>query len=101
MPPNQIAKAQCLARERVVRSRNDIKISTDRKGGRRDNVFVERLWKSVQYDEVYLRAHDAVSHARDSIGLYLVFYNSRRPHSRLGRSTPDQAYFNPPLLAAA
>lgn len=80
---------------------NDIKISMDGKGAWRDNVFVERLWKSVKYEEVYLRAYDTVSHARASIGRYLDFYNSRRPHSRLGRRTPDQAYFNQPLLAAA
>ena len=80
---------------------NGIKISMDGKGAWRDNVFVERLWKSVKYEEVYLRAYDTVSHARASIGRYLDFYNGRRPHSSLGRKTPDQAYFNQPLLAAA
>ena len=84
-----------------VLSSNDIKISMDGKGAWRDNVFVERLWRSIKYEEVYLRAYDTVSEARASIGRYLDFYNSRRPHSRLGRKTPDQAYFNRPLLAAA
>ena len=79
----------------------DIKISMDGKGAWRDNVFVERLWKSIKYEEVYLRAYETVSHARTSIGRYLDFYNGRRPHSSLGRKTPEQAYFNKPLLAAA
>lgn len=79
----------------------EIQISMDGKGAWRDNVFVERLWKSIKYEEVYLRAYDTVSHARASIDRYLDFYNGRRPHSRLGRQTPDQAYFNQPLLAAA
>jgi len=64
-------------------------------------VFVERLWRSVKYEEVYLRAYASVSEARASIGQYLAFYNGRRPHSWLDRRTPDQVYFNRPLLAAA
>ncbi|MBA3518083.1 MAG: transposase, partial [Rhizobiales bacterium] len=80
----------------------EIKISMDGKGAWRDNVFVERLWKSIKYEEVYLRAYETVSQAaRASIGRYLDFYNGRRPHSRLGRKTPDHAYFNQPLLEAA
>lgn len=71
-----------------------IKISMDGKGAWRDNVFVERIWKSVKYEEVYLRAYVSVSDARASIGRYLAFYNGRRPHQSLGRQTPDQAYFN-------
>lgn len=71
-----------------------IKISMDGKGAWRDNVFVERIWKSVKYEEVYLRAYASVSDARASIGRYLAFYNGRRPHQSLGRQTPDQAYFN-------
>ena len=70
-----------------------IAISMDGKGAWRDNVFVERLWRSVKYEEVYLRAYDSVSDARASIGRYLDFYNCRRPHSSLDGSTPDQAYF--------
>jgi len=60
----------------------------------RDNVFIERLWRSVKWEEVYLRAYDTVSEARTSIGSYLSFYNSGRPHSSLNRQTPDQVYFN-------
>jgi len=81
---------------------NGIAISMDGKGAWRDNVFVERLWRSVKYEEVYLRAYDSVSEARASIGRYLDFYNGRRPHSSLDGSTPDQAYFTPlPLRLAA
>ncbi|WP_136623864.1 IS3 family transposase [Bradyrhizobium centrolobii] len=79
-----------------------IAISMDGRGAWRDNVFVERLWRSVKYEEAYLRAYDTVSDARASIGRYLDFYNGRRPHSSLDRGTPDQAYFNPlPFRAAA
>jgi putative transposase len=76
--------------------RNDIRISMDGKGAWRDNVFVERLWRSVKYEEVYLRAYDSVSDARASIGRYLDLYNRRRPHSSLDGMTPDRAYFGPP-----
>src|SRR4029077_9851230 len=75
--------------------RNEIRISMDGKGAWRDNVFVERLWRSVKYEEVYLRAYDSVSDARVSIGCYLDLSNRRRPHSRLDGMTPDQAYFGP------
>ena len=82
--------------------KNDIAISMDGKGAWRDNVFVERLWRSVKYEEVYLRAYDSVSEARASIGCYLDFYNGRRPHSSLDGATPDKAYFAPlPLRLAA
>jgi putative transposase len=82
--------------------RDKIAISMDGKGAWRDNVFVERVWKSVKYEEVYLRAYDSVSQARASIGRYLDFYNRRRPHSSLDRRTPDEAYFYPqPQRAAA
>jgi putative transposase len=81
---------------------NGIAISMDGKGAWRDNVFVERLWRSVKYEEVYLRAYDNVSAARASIGRYLDFYNARRPHSSLDGMTPDQAYFTPlPFRLAA
>jgi hypothetical protein len=82
--------------------KNGIAISMDGKGAWRDNVFVERLWRSVKYEEVYLRAYDSVSEARKSIGRYLDFYNGRRPHSSLDRRTPDQVYFTPlPIRMAA
>jgi putative transposase len=85
-----------------VLANNDIAISMDGKGAWRDNVFVERLWRSVKYEEVYLRAYDGVGEARASIGRYLDFYNRRRPHSSLDGATPDQAYFTPlPFRMAA
>ncbi len=81
---------------------NGIAISMDGKAAWRDNVFVERLWRSVKYEEVYLRAYGSVGEARASIGRYLDFYNTRRPHSSLDGTTPDQAYFTPlPLRAVA
>jgi len=81
---------------------NEIAISMDGRGAWRDNVFVERIWKSVKYEEVYLRAYDSVAEARVSIGRYLDFYNTRRPHSSLDRRTPDEAYFDHlPQSAAA
>ena len=79
-----------------VLTRNEIAISMDGRGAWRDNVFVERLWRSVKYEEVYLKAYDDVPEARRSIGRYLDFYNGRRPHTALDRRTPDQAYFAPP-----
>jgi putative transposase len=78
-----------------------IAISMDGKGAWRDNVFVERLWRSVKYEEVYLKAYDTVAEARSSLGQYLDFYNQLRPHSSLDRRTPDEAYFQPMPLAAA
>ena len=81
---------------------NAIAISMDGRGSWRDNVFVERLWRSVKYEEVYLRAYDSVGEARASLGRYLDFYNRKRPHSSLAARTPDRAYFDHlPLLAAA
>lgn len=81
---------------------NDIQISMDGKGCWRDNVFVERLWRTIKYEEVYLRAYESVSEARASLDRYLCFYNTGRPHSSLDRQTPDQVYFNEtPLPKAA
>ena len=81
----------------------DIQISMDGKGAWRDNVFVERLWRTIKYEEVYLRAYDSVSVARESLRRYLTFYNGRRPHSSLDGRTPDQAYLKPsaPIPVAA
>ncbi|HVP09660.1 MAG TPA: IS3 family transposase [Phycisphaerae bacterium] len=73
--------------------KNKVKISMDGKGAWRDDVFVERLWRSVKHEEVYLKAYDSVPEARASIGRYLDFYNSRRPHSHHGGRTPDHAWF--------
>ena len=88
-----------------VLTKHGIKISMDGKGAWRDNVFVERLWRSVKYEEVYLHAYDNVSAARTGIGRYLDLYNRRRPHSSLDGKTPNQAYFGhtsmPPTRLAA
>jgi putative transposase len=69
-----------------------IKISMDGKGRWVDNVFVERLWRSVKYEEVYLKAYDSITEARSGIGSYFEFYNQERKHQTLGM-TPDQMYF--------
>ena len=80
----------------------EIAISMDGRGCWRDNVFIERFWKTLKYEEVYLRAYDTVSEARESIARYLAFYNGRRPHSSLQDRTPDAAYFAAlPLKQAA
>lgn len=82
---------------------NGIAISMDGRGQWRDNVFVERLWRSIKYEEVYLRGYESVSAARAGIDRYLNFYNARRPHRAHGGKTPDMVYFNtlaPAALAA-
>jgi putative transposase len=71
---------------------HSIKISMDGKGRCLDNVFVERLWRSLKYEEVYLYAYDDIREARQGIGRYLVFYNHERPHQALGYQTPDAFY---------
>jgi putative transposase len=77
--------------------KHEIAISMDGKGAWRDNVYVERLWRTIKYEEVYLRAYASVPEARASLGRYIEhFYNARRPHSNLDRQTPDEAYFNAP-----
>ena len=82
---------------------NGIAISMDGRGCWRDNVFVERLWKSIKYEEVYLHAYETVSAAKAGIGKYLEFYNTRRPHSALDAMTPDEFYYQhlPALKQAA
>ena len=83
-------------------TQHQIKISMDGQGCWRDNVFVERLWKSVKYEEVYLHAYESVLEARLSLTRYFDFYNQRRPHSSLDRQTPDTVYFKAlPLPLAA
>ena len=77
-----------------VLTRHQIRISMDGKGCWRDNVFVERLWKSIKYEKVYLHAYDSVSAARTGIARYLTFYNTRRPHTALDRRPPDAVYFD-------
>ena len=78
-----------------------IRISMDSKGSWYDNVFIERLWRSVKYEEVYLHAYDTVSDSRTGIGKYFNLYNRRRPHSSLKRKTPDQVYYSQQLLTLA
>ena len=73
----------------------------DGKGRWADNVFVERLWRSLKYEHVYLHAYESVGEARRKIGCYFEFYNSTRPHSSLGAQTPDQVYFHRPPEALA
>ena len=82
---------------------NSIAISMDGKGCWRDNVFVERLWRSVKYEEVYLHAYDSVSEAKNGLGKYFNRYNQLRPHTALDDQTPDEFYFNnlPALPKAA
>jgi putative transposase len=84
-----------------VLQQHGICISMDGKGRWRDNVFVERLWKSVKYEEVYLRAYDTVSAARAGLARYFAFFNTRRPHTSLDRRTPDAVYFQSLPLAQA
>lgn len=70
------------------------KLSMDGRGAWRDNVFVERIWRSVKYERVYLRAYDSVGAARADIAEYFVWYNAERPHSSLDRVTPERTYLN-------
>jgi putative transposase len=74
--------------------RSGAQISMDGKGRWRDNVFVERLWRSLKYEEVYLHAYDGVPEARRGICDYFVFYNDERPHQALGYSVPSAVYFS-------
>ncbi|SCY90509.1 Integrase core domain-containing protein [Rhizobium sp. NFACC06-2] len=87
----------------AVLKKAEIAISMDGKGAWRDNVFVERLWRSIKHEGIYLHAYKTVSEARVGIGRYLTSYNSRRPHSSLERQTPDRADFNAlaPIMVAA
>lgn len=97
---DQGAQFTCAAHISVLKA-HAIRISMDGKGRWRDNVFVERLWKSIKYEEVYLHAYESVSAARSGIARYITFFNTRRPHSALDRRTPDAVYFNALPLAVA
>ncbi len=83
-----------------VLKQHDIQISMDGKGRWIDNVFVERLWRSVKYEEVYLKAYENITHARKSLGVYFNFYNTERRHQSLDRCTPDSLYYDVASLAA-
>jgi putative transposase len=84
-----------------VLRQQDIRISMDGKGRWVDNVFVERLWRSVKYEEVYLKAYDSIGDARDSLGRYFAFYNTKRRHQSLDRQTPDSVYYHDAARMAA
>ena len=84
-----------------VLKQHDIRISMDGKGRWVDNVFVERLWRSVKYEEVYLRAYDSIGDARESLGRYFAFYNAKRRHQSLDRQTPDRVYYQDAARVAA
>jgi putative transposase len=70
-----------------------VRISMDGKGRWMDNVFIERLWRSLKYEEVYLKAYDSIPDARRQIGAYFEMYNRRRPHQALDNRTPDEAFY--------
>jgi putative transposase len=76
-----------------VLKREEIQISMDGKGRWLDNLFVERQWRSVKYEEVYLKAYDNVGHAKQSVEAYSMFYNERKRHQSLDRQTPDSVYY--------
>jgi len=80
---------------------HNIRISMDGKGRWVDNVFVERLWRSVKYEEVYLRAYASIAEARASLARYFEFYNSKRRHQALDRRTPDTVYYQSAARKAA
>ena len=81
--------------------RYGIRVSTDGTSRWVDNVFVERLWKSVKYEEVYLHAYDSVAQVRQGLQRYFKFYNERRPHPSRAGKTPDSVYFKSPLTQQA
>jgi putative transposase len=84
-----------------VLKQHGIQISMDGKGRWVDNVFVERLWRSVKYEEVYLKAYESIGDARESLGRYFTFYNSKRRHQSLDRQTPDSVYYQDAAREAA
>ena len=84
-----------------VLKRKEIQISMDGRGRWMDNVFIERLWRSVKYEEVYLKAYEDARQARSGLGKYFAFYNSQRRHQGLDRQTPDQVYFHSMQLTQA
>jgi putative transposase len=86
---------------RMIREEHGIALSMDGKGCWRDNLVVERFWRSIKYEEVYLHAYESASGARAGIGKYIEFYNGQRPHTALDGRTPDAAYFNHNAVQAA
>ena len=97
---DQGSQFTCDAFTRVLKD-NGVAISMDGKGRWVDNVFVERLWRSVKYEDVYLKAYETPRELRDGLARYFEFYNARRRHSALDRRTPDAVYFGSPLTTVA
>lgn len=77
-----------------ILTKNNIKISMDGQGRRQDNIFIERLWKTVKYEEVYLTAYEPIGHARKELARFFYRYNTRRPHQGLNDRTQDDVYWN-------
>ena len=91
--------SQCTSREFIrVLEDSGVKISMDGKGRYADNIFVERLWRTVQYEEVYLKAHANGTEARRELGEYFRFDNNRRPHQALGYRTPAEVFYGKPVV---
>ena len=85
-----------------VLKKHDIQISMDGKGAWRDNVFVERLWRSVKYEDIYLHGYNSPAEVQQGLEKYFRFYNTRRPHQAHNGKTPDRVYFESlPVLQAA
>jgi putative transposase len=80
---------------------HNVQISMDGKGRWIDNVFIERLWRSIKYEEVYLKAYQNLHEARQSLGNYLEFYNQTRIHQHLDYQTPDEVYYGNPVQELA
>jgi len=73
--------------------KNNIKISMDGRNRWMDNIFIERFWKTLKYQEVYLKAYESISHARKEITRFIDKYNTWRPHQGLNEKTPDEVYY--------
>ncbi len=83
-----------------VLQENGIKISMDGKGRCIDNIHIERFWRSLKYEEVYLKSYESVPEAREEIGEYIKYYNEERPHQSLGYQTPNEIHFGKLEMAA-
>jgi len=98
--PKKVSKVRLYETKKIffsnyhVLKSNDIQISMDGKGRWVDNVMVERLWRSVKYEEVYLKAYSNVLDAKKQLNAYFEFYNLKRPHSSLDKMTPDEFYYD-------
>lgn len=77
----------------ALRSREGIRISMDGRGRCMDNIFTERLWRTVKYEDVYLKGYETIDHVQSGLAEYFTFYNSARPHQSLGYEAPDAVYY--------